>query len=115
MIMSIVRTGVQLLVSYTLAWLAAQGVTGPEGLDERLQLLILGAITLAFVALVRWLETRQGDSGWPVLARRIAWLIMLGIRTRPVYVPQDSRVEATSGAAGTASVVVARTSRPPVR
>lgn len=108
---SLARTAGQLVTTTLIAWLVSLGVPIPDGLDERLQLLIAGAIMLGVVTAVRWLETRQGATGWPVLARRFARVLMLGAGSnRPVYVPPDRTVRATSDLMGT-RVLPARLAR----
>lgn len=53
---------------------------------------IAGAIMAGvFVAGVRWLETRKGDSLGARVARRVGALLMLGLSGKqPVYAPADA-------------------------
>jgi len=101
---SVLRTLAQVLIGYAVTWLAAQGLDVPEQVQQwAMGAIVAGGIFL-WTALIRWLETRKGDSFWPVTARRVGRVLMLGIGARPVYVPQDRQVEAVSDHRGTRTV-----------
>lgn len=87
------RTVAQGIVSYVVAHVAVLQFLNPGQLawlvDFVATAVILGAVTYA----LRWLETRQGFSFWPTLARRVAAVLMVGLTaTQPVYAP--ARIDA---------------------
>lgn len=99
---SILRTFAQILVGYLVTWLAARGLDVPENVrDWVLGAIVAGGI-LVWTAIVRWLETQQGDGSFAIAARRVARLLMLGIGSKqPAYVPPSTQIEAVNDELGT--------------
>jgi len=94
MLTSILRTAAQALVGYLVTWLASHGINVPVDQQEWLvQVLLVGGGIAAYTALVRWLETRQGDSLRARLARAAAKVLMLGMTKQPVYVDPGASVD----------------------
>jgi len=103
---SVLRTFAQVLVGYLITWFAARGLEVPEQVrDWALTAIVAGGI-LGWTALVRFLETRKGTGAVATACRRIARVLMLGIGSRPVYVPPGGAVTGTSDEGGTHSTAV---------
>lgn len=93
-VLSAVRTAAQAAVGYLVLFLASHGIDVPINLQNWVvQVVLVGGAAAGVTLLVRWLETRQGDSGWARLARLLARLLKLGLDGKiPVYVPVGSKV-----------------------
>jgi hypothetical protein len=82
-LMSAVRTAVQAGWGSAAGWLIAHHVPVPADAPGWVTPLALAAAVGAWTAVVRWLETRPPQRWWGRLARRVARLLMLGIRVQP--------------------------------
>jgi hypothetical protein len=83
-IVGAVRAGLQIVWTFVIGAAAERGFTLPAEAPAWLDEAILGVGLAAFVGLVQWLETRPPTTFLGKLARRIAALLMLGVR-KPVY------------------------------
>jgi len=88
------RTTAQYLTTSVVAWLAARGIPIPEALQGWLaETVLFGGALAGVTAGLRWLETREGFTFWPRMARWIARVLMLGLSGKqPVYVAPDQNV-----------------------
>jgi hypothetical protein len=87
LVASLVREFAQKAVGIVALWLAAHGLNLPQSVTDWATLTLIGASLWLWTAIVRWLETRAGDTPEGRFARLIARILMLGIATRPTYAP----------------------------
>lgn len=99
---SLMRSIAQVIVGFVVTWFAARGLDIPENVENWLLGALVAGGILLWTALVRWLETRQGNGQFPVLARRLAGILMLGTGVnQPAYVPMATQIEAVNDEMGT--------------
>lgn len=86
---SILRDAVQKLLGVAFAWIAVHFVAIPEADKAAItNWAVLGGsalLLLVWTALVRFLESRTGTSQFDTYCRAIGRVLMLGIKTTPVY------------------------------
>lgn len=75
-------------------WLVAHfAVLAMVPADTAVNFILTTLVIGGAAALLRWLETRQGDSFWPRAARWVANVVMLGLSSKqPVYVKPGETV-----------------------
>lgn len=82
---SVLRELAQKIVGIAAVWLAAHVLPVPSAVtDWAVLTLVTGGVAL-WTILVRFLETRVGDTGFGRFARAVARLLMLGINAKPTY------------------------------
>lgn len=92
-VVTMLRGGVQIAWGLVATWLAAHGLNLGVSNEFVVGVLVTVVIT-AVLGGLRWLETRQGETFWPRLARRVAAVAMFGLsRLQPVYVKPTDRVQ----------------------
>lgn len=81
------RTLAQSGASLIVAYLATRGLSLPNGAAGWIaDVVIFGGAIFLGTALLKWLETRQGDGFLAKLARGVARIVMLGLTgAAPVY------------------------------
>lgn len=83
---SVARTGAQVVMALIVGKLASMGVPVPEAAQNWIiNVFVVALAVTAWTALVRWLETRTGNTRWAIFARLAGRLLMLGIKAQPVY------------------------------
>lgn len=89
-VQSILRDFVQKILGIVFVWTAAHAVDLPAGdkaaITNWAVLGLTALLLLIWTAAVRWLESRKGNSQFDVYCRAIGRVLMLGIKTTPVYV-----------------------------
>lgn len=104
-VQSLLRDAVQKLLGIVFAWVGVHFIAIPE--DEKKAITnwaVLGAtalLLLIWTALVRFLESRNGNSQLDAYCRAIGRVLMLGIKTTPVYVTPTPPAAATPAPEGT--------------
>lgn len=85
------RTGIQAGWGWLVAHISILALVPQDAVVEfALTVVAIGAVT----AVLRWLETRQGDGLLSRAARGLAALLMLALSARqPVYAPPDAEVK----------------------
>jgi uncharacterized Tic20 family protein len=75
---SLIRTGVAIVVGALITWLAARNFEVDATAQEALTYGLTSVVTVVYYGLVRW-----GESQWPMLG------VLLGIPKTPAYVSKS--------------------------
>jgi hypothetical protein len=89
---SLLREFAQKLVGIVAVWLIAHGLPVPAAVTDWTVLAIVTVGLVLWTALVRWFETRYGNTAFARILRGLGRLLMLGIGTKPTYVQPPARV-----------------------
>lgn len=103
---SVVRAAIQAGWTSAASWLLAHHVPIPTHLTSGQADLLVGVVFLGVIALVRFLETRTGNSPAAQFCRALGRLLMLGAAWKPVYGPARINEPAPPVAADPAHQVV---------
>lgn len=92
---SVVREIAQKGVGIVAVWLVAHGIDVPAAVTNwAILALVAGGVAL-WTIVVRFLETRVGDTALGKLARGLARVLMLGIGSKPTYpapIPESAKL-----------------------
>jgi hypothetical protein len=86
---SLLRSLAQKALGVLFVWVGVHVIAVPEHVRSAVTdwavLLVTTLLLFVWTSVVRWLETRRGDSPFDVYARALARILMLGIKSTPMY------------------------------